>query len=200
MNVRLVAVKTKSKTTGRHRSTIGAKGRRDEAKEFISRYLEKFPQVAEFIKNTKELARKNGFVETETGRRRYLPEINSPNFQVAGAAERMAINMPIQGLAADIVKLAMIRVTRELGANGKRIDANANGEVRPVKSGRAGPAEREFNGVKMILQIHDEIILEVREDLAEAVSRELKRIMENIYKLKVPLAVDVKIGENWGEL
>ena len=157
-----------------------AKVSRDEAKEFISRYLEKFPQVAEFIKNTKELARKNGFVETETGRRRYLPEINSPNFQVAGAAERMAINMPIQGLAADIVKLAMIEAHRYITS-----DAN----LRAQK-----------NAAKMVLQIHDEIILEVREDLAEAVSRELKRIMENIYKLKVPLAVDVKIGENWGEL
>ncbi|MCD6149591.1 DNA polymerase I [bacterium] len=157
-----------------------AKVSRDEAKEFISRYLEKFPQVAEFIKNTKELARKNGFVETETGRRRYLPEINSPNFQVAGAAERMAINMPIQGLAADIVKLAMIEAYRYITS-----DAN----LRTQK-----------NAAKMVLQIHDEIILEVREDMAKEVSGKVKEIMENVYKLKVPLTVDVKIGDNWGEL
>ncbi len=187
-----------------------AKISRDEAKEFISRYLENFPQVAEFIKNTKEFAKKNGFVETEMGRRRYLPEINSPNFQVAGAAERMAINMPIQGLAADIMKMAMIAVDGELealaggwsalGGNGKQIGANANNNIHPVKSGKAGPAEREFNGVKMILQIHDEIILEVREDLAEKIAQKAKETMENVYKLKVPLVVDVKIGENWGEL
>jgi len=156
-----------------------AKVSRDEAKEFISRYLEKFPQVAEFIKNTKELARKNGFVETETGRRRYLPEINSPNFQVAGAAERMAINMPIQGLAADIVKLAMIEARYITSDTGLRTQKNA---------------------AKMVLQIHDEIILEVKEDMAKEVAEKVKEIMENVYKLKVPLTVDVKIGDNWGEL
>ncbi|KKQ47617.1 MAG: polymerase protein [Candidatus Moranbacteria bacterium GW2011_GWD2_37_9] len=146
---------------------------REEARKFISAYMEKFSDVAKFIKQIKEQAKKDGFVQTEIGRRRYLPEINSPNFQVQSGAERMAINMPIQGLAADIMKLAMIAVYSEY--------------------------ENNLN-VKMILQIHDEIILEVRKDLADEVSKKVKNIMENVYKLKVPLVVDVKIGDNWGEL
>lgn len=153
---------------------------REEARKFINEYMEKFPDVAKFIKNTKEEAKKNGFVQTEIGRRRYLPEINSPNFQVQSGAERMAINMPIQGLAADIMKLAMIEVS-------------TNYEFYETTNG-------DKNAVRMILQIHDEIILEVREDLADEVSKKVKEIMENVYKLKVPLVVDVKVGENWGEL
>ncbi len=145
----------------------------DEAKNFISQYMKEFSGVAEFIRKTKEFAKKNGFVETELGRRRYLPEINSPNFQVQAGAERMAINMPIQGLAADIMKLAMIAVYNFYKKNAD---------------------------VDMILQIHDEIILEVKEDIAEAVAEEAKKIMEGVYKLAVPLTVDVKVGKNWGEL
>ncbi len=144
-----------------------------EAKKFIDDYMREFQNVAEYIKKTKEFAKENGFVETETGRRRYLPEINSPNFMVKASAERMAINMPVQGLAADIMKLAMIAVYSEY-------DNNEN--------------------VKMILQVHDEIILEVREDLAKEVGVKIKEIMENVYKLRVPLIADVKIGHNWGEL
>jgi DNA polymerase I len=146
---------------------------RDEAKKFIDEYMEKFQGVASYIKNTKAFAREHEYVETEVGRRRYIPEINSPNFQVQNAAERMAINMPIQGLAADIVKLAMIKVYEEYKNNTE---------------------------VKMILQVHDEIILEVKEGLAEEVGKKVKEIMEAVYKLKVPLLVDVKIGDNWGEV
>lgn len=145
----------------------------EDAKKFISEYLREFSGVAKFIKQTKEFAKKNGYVETEMGRRRYLPEINSPNFQIQAGAERMAINMPIQGLAADIMKLAMIAVYEFY---------------------------REQPDVKMILQIHDEIILEVKEGLVEEVSRQVKKIMEEVYNLAVPLTVDVKIGKNWGEL
>jgi DNA polymerase I len=146
---------------------------RDEAKKFIDEYMEKFQGVASYIKNTKAFAREHEYVETEVGRRRYIHEINSPNFQVQNAAERMAINMPIQGLAADIVKLAMIKVYEEYKNNPE---------------------------VRMILQVHDEIILEVKESLAEEVGKKVKEIMEQVYKLKVPLLVDVKIGDNWGEI
>jgi len=125
------------------------------------------------MREIKEFAKKNGYVETEIGRRRYIPEINSSNFQVQSAAERMAINMPIQGLASDIMKIAMLHVSKEYENN---------------------PA------VKMLLQVHDEIILEVREDLAEAVSQKIKTILEAAYKLKVPLVANVEIGDNWGEL
>jgi len=146
---------------------------RADAKKFIDEYMENFSQVAQFIKKTKESARKDEFVETETGRRRYLSEINSPNFMVQAGAERMAINMPIQGLAADIMKLAMIKVYDYF---------------------------KENEAVKMILQIHDEIILEVDENVAQEVAQKTKEIMEKVYSLNVPLVVDVKVGRNWGEL
>jgi len=146
---------------------------RDDAKRFIDAYFEKFTGVAQYMKSTKEFAKINGYVETEMGRRRYIPEINSSNFMVQNSAERMAINMPIQGMSADIVKLAMLAVYKEYKNN---------------------------PDVKIILQVHDEIILEVKETLAEEVAKKVKEIMENVYKLKVPLVVDVKVGDNWGEI
>ena len=100
---------------------------REEAQRFINTYMEKFEDVAKYMKDTREFARKNGYVETLLGRRRNIPEINSPNMQVANGAERMAINMPIQGLAADIMKLAMLKVADEY---------KNNSEVHPVKSAK----------------------------------------------------------------
>ena len=146
---------------------------RDEAKKFINEYMERFQGVANYMRETKEFAKKNLYVETEMGRRRILPEINSPNFQVQNAAERMAINMPIQGMSADIVKLAMIKTYEEFKDN---------------------------EDVKMLLQIHDEIIWEVKETEAQKVGKRIKEIMENVYKLRVPLLVNIKIGDNWGEI
>lgn len=146
---------------------------RDEAKKFIDAYMEKFSGVAKYIRETKEFAKKFGYVETLMGRRRNIPEINSPNFQVQNAAERMAINMPIQGLSADIVKLAMVKIDEALGENSK---------------------------AKMLLQIHDEIIWEVKKEAAEEFAQEAKKIMENVYRLSVPLIVDIKIGDSWGEI
>jgi DNA polymerase-1 len=146
---------------------------RDDAKKFINEYMEKFSGVAKYIRDTKEFAKKYGYVETLIGRRRNIPEINSPNFQVQNAAERMATNMPIQGLAADIVKLAMIKIFNEYKDN---------------------------PDVHMILQIHDEIILEVKENITDEVSKKVKEIMESAYKIKVPLVADIKIGDNWGEI
>lgn len=146
---------------------------RDQAQKFIKAYMEKFSGVATYMKETKEFARTNGYVETLLGRRRNLNEINSPNFQVAAGAERMAINMPIQGLAADIMKLAMIHAYREF---------------------------QNDPDIKMILQIHDEIILEVKSEKAERVAEKLKDIMEHVHPLRVPLLVDVEIGDNWGEI
>ncbi|NTW26723.1 MAG: DNA polymerase I [Candidatus Moranbacteria bacterium] len=146
---------------------------RSDAQKFINAYMEKFSGVASYMKETRELARTNGYVETLLGRRRNLHEINSPNFQVAAGAERMAINMPIQGLAADIMKLAMIGTARAF----------------------AGDSD-----VQMILQVHDEIILEVKNEKAEMAAKKLKEVMENVYPLAVPLIVDAKIGDNWGEI
>ncbi|MDP1833869.1 MAG: DNA polymerase I [Candidatus Moranbacteria bacterium] len=147
---------------------------REEARKFIAEYMEKFSGVAEYMRKTKEEAKKNLFVETQLGRRRYIPEINSANFQVQSGAERMAINMPIQGMAADIMKLAMIEA--------EELVAEYAGQVRTV------------------LQIHDELLFEVKEEIAEDFMRKIKTVMENVYKLKVPLVVDVKAGDNWGEM
>jgi DNA polymerase-1 len=150
-----------------------AKISREEAQRFIDTYMEKFSGVANYMKETREFARKNGYVETLFGRRRNIAEINSPNIQVANSAERMAINMPIQGLAADIMKLAMINTYKEFSK-----DAD----------------------IRMILQIHDEIILEVKAEKAGMVAKRIKEILENAYDLRVPLIADVKIGDNWAEI
>ncbi len=146
---------------------------RDQAQKFINAYMEKFSGVAAYMKETRESARINGYVETLFGRRRNLPEIHSPNFLVKAGAERMAINMPIQGLAADIMKLAMLATKK---------------------------AFENDNDVQMLLQIHDEIILEVAADKAQDVAIRLKHAMENVHPLRVPLIVDVAVGENWGEI
>ncbi len=146
---------------------------REDAQKFIDAYMEKFSGVATYMKETREFARINGYVQTLLGRRRNLHEINSPNFQVAAGAERMAINMPIQGLAADLMKLAMIKTAQ---------------------------AFADDKDVQMILQIHDEIILEVKNEKAEEAAKKLKLAMENVHPLRVPLVVDAKIGDNWGEI
>lgn len=145
------------------------------AAEFIVEYFKKFSGVKKFIEEMKEGARKNHYVETEVGRRRYTPEIESKNFQVAHAAERMAINMPVQGLAADIMKLAMIRV--------------------------ADLIEKKFSdSVIMVLQVHDELIFEVKEGQAEKFAESVKKVMAEAYPLSVPLLAETEIGKNWGEI
>lgn len=144
------------------------------ATQFIAAYFKKFSGVAKFIEEMKEGARKNHYVETEMGRRRYTPEIESGNTQVARSAERMAINMPIQGLAADIMKLSMLAVEKLV---------------------------KEYGGdVKMVLQIHDELIFEVKEKRAPEFAKKVKEVMESAYPLRVPLTVQVLIGKNWGEI
>ncbi|MFZ2299786.1 MAG: DNA polymerase I [Candidatus Moraniibacteriota bacterium] len=144
------------------------------AAQFITAYFKKFAGVAKFIEEMKEGARTDGYVETELGRRRYTPEITSSNVQVARSAERMAINMPIQGLAADIMKLAMLAAAE-------------------LTEGYGGDA-------RMVLQIHDELIFEVAESRAEAFVAQLKKTMESAYTLNVPLTVETAIGKNWGEI
>jgi DNA polymerase-1 len=147
---------------------------RDEAKTFINEYMDKFSGVASYMRDTKIFAKENLFVETQIGRRRNIPEINSPNFQVQNAAERMAINMPIQGLSADIVKLAMIEA--------EKLVKSYDGKVRTI------------------LQVHDELIFEVKEEVEKEFMEKIKIAMESVYKLKVPLVVNVSSGDNWGEI
>ena len=147
----------------------------EEATTFIREYLEHFSGIKSFMDSMKQSAREHGFVETELGRRRFLPEIVSDNKQVSASAERMAINMPVQGLEADIVKLAMI-------ASDDLIAQKFQGKAR------------------MILQIHDELIFEVEESVATSFAEAIKKTMESVYTLRVPLIADVSLGKNWGEI
>lgn len=145
-----------------------------EAAEFIDHYFERFPGVATYMKGTVERASVSGYVETELGRRRQVPELASSNQALVRSGERMAINMPIQGLAADIMKLAMLRATEALPTYGDR--------------------------VRMLLQVHDELVFETEAAVAEEFATRMKGIMESAYALSVPLVVDANTGRNWGEL
>jgi DNA polymerase-1 len=147
---------------------------REEAAQFINLYFERYPKVREYIKATKEQARKQGYVQTVMGRRRFIPEIGSPNRQVRETAERMAINAPVQGSSADIIKVAMINLHREM-------------KKRKLKS-------------KMLLQIHDELIFEVPQEEVEEMKSLVTKIMTRAIELCVPLKVDIKIGKNLGEM
>lgn len=148
---------------------------REEATKFIQEYLEHFSGIRTFMEDMKKFSREKGYVETEVGRRRFLPEILNENRQVAATAERMAINMPVQGLEADIVKLAML---------------SADKLIR----------ERFKENATLLLQIHDELIFEVEESIATVFAREIKEVMESVYALRVPLVADVSVGKNWGEI
>jgi DNA polymerase I len=145
------------------------------AKEFIDQYFLVYKGVKKFVDETIEMARDKGYTETLFQRRRTLPEINSSVIQVRKAAERMAINTPLQGTAADIIKVAMIEVQKMI--------------------------EKEYgDNLKMLLQVHDELVFEAKKDLVEDVAKKIKKIMEEVIKLKVPILVDVSIGDNWGEM
>ena len=146
---------------------------RYQAQEYIDLYFKKYPQVQSFMDKTKEKAREYGHIETLYGRRLYLPDINSKNGLRRKYAERSAINAPMQGSAADIIKLAMIDVSKWLRS-----------EKVPAK---------------MIMQVHDELVLEVRSDVISDIKDEIINIMESTVSLKVPLIVDVGTGKNWDE-
>lgn len=145
-----------------------------EAKRYIDSYFRKYKGVKEYIEKIINQARKDGFVTTLLNRRRYLPEINSKNGSVRGFAERIAINTPIQGTSADIIKVAMIRITSRLKAEGLK--------------------------AKMVLQIHDELLFEVPEGEVEQLSRLAREEMERAVSLDVPVVVDMKKGRNWCDL
>lgn len=142
-----------------------------EAREFIRKYFEVRPKLKSYIESQREKAQKEGYVETMLGRRRPTPDVHSSNFAVREAAYRAAINMPLQGTAADLMKLAMIEVSKKLP-----------------------------NGAKMLLQIHDSILVEAPEKEAEAVGEMMKQVMETVHKLPVKLKADISIGKNWGDL
>ena len=146
---------------------------RQEAKKIIDDYFKNFPAISSYIEDTLAVARESGYVETLFGRRRYLPDIASRNGTVRALAERTAVNAPIQGTAADIIKLAMINVASRLSAEG-------------LKS-------------RMILQIHDELLFDAYPDEVEALMSIIKDEMENVIKLSIPLTVECNYGQNWLE-
>ena len=164
---------------------------RDEAGRFIERYFEVFHVLRDYLEGLKEQARTVGYVETLFGRRRYLPEINSGVQQVRAAAERMAINMPIQGTATgDLMKMAMVklyeRITHEWNTNDPRIIRES--------------FVSDSCAIRLLLQVHDELVFEVKEEIVAEVAPKIKNIMEGVHELKVPISVDLKIGKNWGEM
>jgi DNA polymerase I len=154
----------------------------EQAKNFIDKYFEVRPKLLGYIESVKEQARKKGYVETLLGRRRPTPDVHSSNFVVREAATRAAVNMPFQGSAADIMKLAMSKVQENLDQ--KYETGKGKDEAKP----------------KILLQIHDSLIVETPLTAAEEVAGLLKDTMENAYKLPVKLTVDTAIGKNWGEL
>ena len=147
---------------------------REEGASFIEAYFAKYPGISDYLEQVKVKARAEQYVETLLGRRRYLPDINSPNFNVRGGAERMAINMPIQGTAADIMKLAMIRVQKRLDDEGMK--------------------------TKMLLQVHDELVLETPKEEMDALKDLVFDEMPAAMDLDVTLKVDTKWGLTWGDM
>ncbi|MEA3450237.1 MAG: DNA polymerase I [Patescibacteria group bacterium] len=148
------------------------------AQEFISAYFEKFKSIKKFIDDTIEQVKVDGHVCTLMGRVRHFPEINSSVAMVRKAAERMAVNMPLQGTAADMLKKAMIEVDEEITSKGCDIS----------------------DDVKMLMTVHDELIFEIKNSLVEKTVPKIKKIMEEVIKLKVPVVVEAKQGKNWGEM
>ena len=146
---------------------------RNEAQGYIDRYFQRYPGVFEYMAQVRESAAERGFVETVFGRRLYLPEINARNAMRRQASERTAINAPMQGTAADIIKLAMISVDRWIFAD--RLQC------------------------RMTMQVHDELVLEVPDNEVDLVVLGLKQRMEGAAELRVPLVVDVGVGNNWNE-
>jgi DNA polymerase-1 len=146
---------------------------RGEAKELIDTYYETYPKLRAYMSEQVDFARDNGYVKTVLDRRRYLKDINSRNAIVRGAAERNAVNAPIQGSAADIIKIAMINIYNKLEAGNYK--------------------------TKMLLQVHDELVFDVYKPELESIKTLVKTEMENAYKLEVPLDVDLDIGDNWLE-
>ena len=144
-----------------------------EARELITDYFAGFPKISQYLSETMDFARKNGYVETLLGRRRYIKDINSANAILRKAAERNAINAPIQGTAADLIKIAMVRIAREI--------------------------KKQKLDCRMVLQVHDELVFEVRKTEVEKIKRTVRELMSTALQLSVPLDVDINEGKSWYE-
>ena len=147
---------------------------REQGKEFIDLYFGKYPGIKDFQKLQVEASKRKGYSQTLLGRRRYLDDINSPNARIRGFAERVAINMPIQGTAAEIIKVAMIQLGEEI--------------------------RKQNMNSKMLIQVHDELIFEVAPGELMELGALINEVMPNAIKLNVPVLVDIKTGPTWGSL
>jgi DNA polymerase I len=146
----------------------------DVAREFLGQYWTTYAQLKEYLDGVRRKAREDGFVASATGRRRAIPDLRSPNFQLRSAAERMAINFPIQSLAADIIKIAMVRLQKEIADDG-------------------------LEG-KMLLQVHDELLFEVPDQELDRFSEMVPRVMTGAYELETGIEVEAKVGPNWADM
>jgi len=146
----------------------------DVAREFLAQYWSTYAHLKEYLDKVRRQAREEGFVVSETGRRRAIPDLRSPNFQLRSAAERMAINFPMQSLAADIIKIAMVRLQREIEAD------NIEG--------------------RMLLQVHDELLFEVPESEVDQFAEKVPRIMTGAFELATGIEVETKVGPNWADM
>ena len=140
-----------------------------EAKKYIEDYLEKYPKIKEYMDNTKNIAVEKGYVETKFGRRRYVPNIKSQNYIIREQAKRIAMNAPIQGTAADITKIAMVKIEERI--------------------------KKEKLDAKILLQVHDEIIVECNNNIKDKIANILKEEMEKAATLQVPIIADIRISE-----
>ena len=140
-----------------------------EAKKYIEDYLEKYPKIKEYMDNTKNIAVEKGYVETKFGRRRYVPNIKSQNYIIREQAKRIAMNAPIQGTAADITKIAMVKIEERI--------------------------KKEKLDAKILLQVHDEIIVECNNNIKDMIAKILKEEMEKAATLQVPIIADIRISE-----
>ena len=143
------------------------------ARNYIDRYFQRFAGVRRYMDETRQLAKSRGYVETVMGRRLYLPEINSPNGPRRAGAERAAINAPMQGTAADLIKLSMVQVQQMI--------------------------DRQQRRSRIIMQVHDELVFEVPEDEIDWLRQEVPACMAQVAALKVPLLAEVGVGRNWDE-
>lgn len=168
---------------------------REEASSFLDGYLKSFSGVATYLEETKAFARAHGFVETLFGRRRYFPGYKSSMPGLIAQADRMAINAPMQGTQADIIKLAMVEAERVVDERGWR-PSGASGQARSNTSGQGG--------VRLLLQVHDELVWEVPESMIDEVAPVLKRVMESVVSAQalhgVPIVAEVSVGKDWGNM
>jgi DNA polymerase I len=146
----------------------------DVAREFLAQYWSTYSRLKEYLDEVRRKAREEGFVVSATGRRRAIPDLRSPNFQLRSAAERMAINFPMQSLAADIIKIAMVRLQREIEAD-------------------------QIEG-RMLLQVHDELLFEVPRSEVDQFAEKVPRIMTGAYELETGIEVETKVGPNWADM